>query len=65
MRFTNIDLRKKLQENGVYQYELAKKLGMSAQQLSCMLYYELAEDEKKKMNMIVEEIIKDRKKEEN
>lgn len=54
----NIDIRETAKKNGIFLYEIAKKLHLQDANFSRKLRYELTNEEKEKIFAIIEEIKK-------
>lgn len=61
----NIDIRKKLKEVNIKQWELADKLIISEMSLVRKLRYELSEEEKQKIFSAIEELATEKNNKEN
>lgn len=61
----NIDIRKKLKEVNIKQWELADKLIISEMSLVRKLRYELPEEEKQKIFSAIEELATEKNNKEN
>ncbi len=60
MTLKNLDIKKKLKEKGIYQYELADAMGISEFTLVKRLRKELSPEEKEQIIVIINEITKER-----
>ena len=58
LKITNYELRKEIQEAGIYHWQIADQLGMSEATLSRKFRYELKEEEKKAVYAAIEEVKK-------
>lgn len=56
----NNDIRKEAKKNGIFLYEIAKKLNINDGNFSRKLRYELATEEKEKILKIIEKLKKER-----
>lgn len=61
----NLEIRKKLKERKVLQWQVADKLGVSEMTLVRKLRYELPEAEKQKIFSVIEEIAVEKNNREN
>lgn len=59
MQRANQDLRFKAKENGVYQWQIAQKMGISETHLLRKMRTELPEDEKKAIFQIIQDLARD------
>lgn len=59
-KLKNVELRKALKENHVYQYELADKMGVSESTLVKRFRKELSVEEKAQILSIIDEIASER-----
>ncbi len=56
----NVEIRKTLKKKGVYQYEVADKMGVSESTLVKRLRKELSADEKQEIIEVIDEIANER-----
>lgn len=60
MQIANEDIRQLLKNNGIYQWQVAQKLGMKDTNFSRLMREELTNDMKKRIQNIINEILKER-----
>lgn len=60
MNIPNEEIREMLKENGIYQWQVAKKMGMQDTNFSKLMRDEISEDKKTMIKNIIKEIIEER-----
>ena len=61
MQVANEDIRQLLKNNGIYQWQVAQKLGMKDTNFSRLMREELEQSKKQKIKNIISDILKERK----